>query len=719
MKQKSKLLWSLVSVLMVVSLAIPTWSTTVVASPATEIWNWYDLDAVRNNLGGSYVLMTDLDSTTAGYAELAGPYANEGSGWVKIGSMDNRFSGTFDGQGYEVRDFFVNRPDENYVGLFGATGASGVIENVGIVDMTVVGKYYVGGLVGLNYAGLMSNCYARGEVGGYYGVGGLVGWHLWATVSGSHSNASVTGGASVGGLVGYNSGTVSNSYATGSVTGGQYVGGLVGFNSDTVNDSYARGTVTRSYGEGTEFGGFVGTNDRGKLVNCYSTGSVHYADAEDPTDKGFAGRVHTDGDYEMTGNFWDIETSGQTSTAGHATGKTTAVMKNIATFLAADWDIEFTVEADPTDGYPFLAWQLGSSPVWYMSAIPTVTTQPATDVTTDSATLNMGFTVGDYSPVEIRLSWREFGAPAWEVTDWVTKTESGTHDETLSGLNPGTQYEFKAQLNYDSTVVDGATLVFSTSKTLWDHVGIWRSADRIFALNMDGTGTWNPATDVVLGPFGLSTDVPVVGDWTGDGFDQIGIWRTEGTWKYHFALDMDYSGTWTEGDVLLGPFGQEGDVPIIGDWNGDGTDQVGVWRPGERSFYLDMDGEGVFDDAVKLGPFGLSTDVPIVGDWDGSGIDQVGIWRASARIFALDMDYTGTWNSETDVVLGPFGLTTDVPIIGDWDGNGIDQVGIWRASARIFALNMDYTGTWNSATDVVLGPFGLTTDVPVIGRWKP
>ncbi len=251
-----------------------------------------------------------------------------------------------------------------------------------------------------------------------------------------------------------------------------------------------------------------------------------------------------------------------------------------------------------------------------------------------------------------------------------------------------------------------------------NRMGIYRPGERSFYLDMDGGGVWDDAEE--LGPFGLSSDVPVVGDGTGDGFDQIGIWRVApGTYQHYFALDMDYSGTWTEGDVLLGPFGQEGDVPIIGDWTGDGTDQVGVWRPGERCFYLDMDGDGVFEDAVKLGPFGLSTDVPVIGDWDGSGTDQVGIWRASDRIFALNMDYTGTWNSETDVVLGPFGLSTDVPIIGDWDGSGIDQVGIWRASNRIFALNMDYTGIWNSETDLVLGPFGLTTDVPIIGRWKP
>ncbi len=81
--------------------------------------------------------------------------------------------------------------------------------------------------------------------------------------------------------------------------------------------------------------------------------------ADDPTDKGFAGSVDADGDYEMTGNFWDMDTSGQTSTAGNATGKTTSEMKNRDTFTDAGWDFENTwcINGDRNDGYSYLQWQ--------------------------------------------------------------------------------------------------------------------------------------------------------------------------------------------------------------------------------------------------------------------------------------------------------------------------------------------------------------------------
>jgi len=140
----------------------------------------------------------------------------------------------------------------------------------------------------------------------------------------------------------------------------------VGWNGDsgTVSDSYATGTVTRSSGTSTYFGGFVGSNHQAEIYNCYSTGSVHYEGATDPTDKGFAGIVGTGGDYLMTGNFWDTTTSKQSSTAGTASGKTTAQMMDFNTFNTAGWDIviigSYVNESwyiDHGSDYPRLGWQ--------------------------------------------------------------------------------------------------------------------------------------------------------------------------------------------------------------------------------------------------------------------------------------------------------------------------------------------------------------------------
>jgi hypothetical protein len=224
-----------------------------------EIRTWYDLDAIRDNLSGNHTLMNDLDSNTLGYEELASPTANQGKGWEPIGFFGTlplpdvgcsgavpppavwRFglTGTFDGQEYEIRDLYIDRPDDCYecpIGLFTCINEGGIIKNVGVVNITMTGCYAVGGLVG-DTVGNLTNCYATGSVTGNSGVGGLIGTN-GGDVSNCHFTGSVTGNYSVGGLVGSNSGTISNSYSTGSVTGNEYIGGLVGRNWRDVSNSY-------------------------------------------------------------------------------------------------------------------------------------------------------------------------------------------------------------------------------------------------------------------------------------------------------------------------------------------------------------------------------------------------------------------------------------------------------------------------------------------------
>jgi len=279
-----------------------------------EIWTWYDLDAVRDNLAGNHTLMTDLDSTILGYEELASPTANGGKGWQPIGfyTPDGAtayigFTGTFDGQGYEIRDLHINRPDEDRVGLFGETDGA-VIRDMSVVNVTVIGKEAVGGLVATNgWNGIVSNCYSTGSVTGEDGVGGLVGAN-WGTVSNSYSSCNITGISRVGGLVGVNGPDqiVSNSYSTGSVTGVDDVGGLVGSN-----------------------------------VVFQWNGIV-------------------------SNSFWDIETSGQATSDG-GTGKNTTEMQDITTFSEVGWNIIAVAlnETNPAyiwnivydETYPFLSWQ--------------------------------------------------------------------------------------------------------------------------------------------------------------------------------------------------------------------------------------------------------------------------------------------------------------------------------------------------------------------------
>ena len=181
-----------------------------------EVRDWYDLQAVRYYLDEDFILMNDLDSTTAGYTRLASPTANRGKGWLPIGTAYEPFAGTFDGQGYEIRDLFIDRTDKDKldwnIGLFGRVHTRGTIKNVGVVNVNIIGWWCVGGLVGNNW-GTVSNSYSTGNVTGLKYAGGLVGCQSYGTVSNSYSTSNVTGTSHSGGLVGLlYVGTVENSF---------------------------------------------------------------------------------------------------------------------------------------------------------------------------------------------------------------------------------------------------------------------------------------------------------------------------------------------------------------------------------------------------------------------------------------------------------------------------------------------------------------------------
>ena len=412
MKEK-KLVCSLISSIIIFSLSLSLLSPVVEASPVTEIRDWYELHAIRDNMGGHYLLMNDLDATTAGYKELASSTANQSKGWEPIGiyeqgTLFDPFVGIFDGQGYEIRDLFIDRPDEAGVGLFGAVvewAEGGVIENLSVVNANVTGDIGVGSLVGLN-GGTVINCYCTGNATGESRVGGLVGFNI-AIVSQSSSSVSVTGyDFLVGGLIGYNTGNVSNSYSVARMTGGLGVGGLVGGNDGgTVRNSYSNssvtgdeyvgglvghnwnwdavigscyssgnvtgdyrvgglvgyngyyGTVDTSYASGSvtgndSVGGLVGYN-RATVNSCYSSGSV----AGNSSVGGLVGN-NTD---TVSNSFWDSESSGMETSDG-GTGKTITEMINIATFtdtrtegLYNPWDITIVAHGETNDTY---AWNI-------------------------------------------------------------------------------------------------------------------------------------------------------------------------------------------------------------------------------------------------------------------------------------------------------------------------------------------------------------------------
>ena len=144
---------------------------------------------------------------------------------------------------------------------------------------------------------------------------------------------------------------------------------------------------------------------------------------------------------------------------------------------------------------------------------PTVTTNAATDVDTSSATLNMSYTLGDYTSVSVQFAYKKSSDTTWTETGWEEKTVAGTYGKEITGLSTNTQYDFKAELKYDSTVIEGSILQFTTGQTFTLTIYISPSGSGSVTLDPPG-GTYSYGTVVTL------TAIPATGwyfvGWSGD-----------------------------------------------------------------------------------------------------------------------------------------------------------------------------------------------------------
>jgi len=252
------------------------------------------LDNVRNHLNKHFKQIANID--LIGYSS--------GTGWEPIGEEGDgyEFWGKYNGNGFKIRNLFINQPQGMDIGLFGIIANGSNLIDISLENVDITGQTYVGGLVGLNLQGFISGCSVEGTVKGQYSVGGLVGRNE-GDIIGSYEIAEVFGEERyVGGLVGDNWGEVKNCYSQGIVSGPNVhvMGGLVGRNKDgEIIDGFSTaevsgydgvgglvgrnsgGLITGSFSTGNvlvehvEAGGLVGWNNGGEISKCYSTGDVN------------------------------------------------------------------------------------------------------------------------------------------------------------------------------------------------------------------------------------------------------------------------------------------------------------------------------------------------------------------------------------------------------------------------------------------------------------
>lgn len=179
--------------------------------------------------------------------------------WTPIGSENNAYTGTFDGQSHTVSGLYFNDDSTNNVGLFGYVGAEGNISNVGVIGSYIKAASNVGGVCGQS-GGTIDNCYNSSKINGTSYAGGVCGLNESGTIEKCYNNAAVNGsGIIVGGVCGYSIASdssdseITDCYNNGEIKGQNYIGGVCGYNTGSHSEEL---------------------NNYGRITYCYNNGKV-------------------------------------------------------------------------------------------------------------------------------------------------------------------------------------------------------------------------------------------------------------------------------------------------------------------------------------------------------------------------------------------------------------------------------------------------------------
>ncbi|MEP0007526.1 MAG: GLUG motif-containing protein [Balneola sp.] len=321
------------------------------------------LDSVRYFRDTHFIQTADIDLDVSPF--------NSGEGWLPI---ENYFEGSYNGNGFQILNLFINRPGSNLVGLFARINSNATLKNMKVDSVDITGRDYTGILAGQIADSDITNVNVSGSVVGNYDTGGLSGYNYRADIDSSFSNVNITlTGFRGGGLIGRtNYGNVTNSHSTGSISGRSEVGGLIGTGFSTnISQSYSESEVLVN--NGVYAGGFIGYGNRTTISNSYATGSVT---TNNNYVAGFAGRTYSGSitnsfsSGKVTGvsssalgfisyrqgtpvnnSYWNTETSTRSSSNG-GSGLTTKQMKDQSSFNG--WDFSGVWGIQEYYAYPYL-----------------------------------------------------------------------------------------------------------------------------------------------------------------------------------------------------------------------------------------------------------------------------------------------------------------------------------------------------------------------------
>ncbi len=249
-------------------------------------------------------------------------------------------------------------------------------------------------------------------------------------------------------------------------------------------------------------------------------------------------------------------------------------------------------------------------------------------------------------------------------------------------------------------------------------VGLGTATSKVVAADYDGdsktdlalyepsSGIWTvrkSSTNTTYGiQWGISEDIPLSGKHFGTADDIVVFRPSTGTWYIKRAGDIikpiasDAVNNNLNYEIFR--WGKAGDKPLMADFNGDGRDEIAVFRPSDGTWYILNQKTGSY----KIIQFGTSGDIPVAADYDNDGKADIAVFRPS----------NGTWyivgSAEQNVIITRFGVDGDIPVVGDYDKDGVADIAVFRPS----------NGTWyrldSSTNKFSARRFGLAEDIPAV-----
>jgi hypothetical protein len=244
-------------------------------------------------------------------------------------------------------------------------------------------------------------------------------------------------------------------------------------------------------------------------------------------------------------------------------------------------------------------------------------------------------------------------------------------------------------------------------------VGLYStSGSQFFLRNSNDSGFGN--TQVTFQPAGNAL-IPISGDFTGDGTATIGVYdQVNGMFYLRNSNDPSQTGLVTQ--FQFGPTNNTL-LPVVGDWNGSGKDQVGLYDQSSGTFNLrEQSGSTITDVVFAYGPANNDL-LPIAGRWTfGATAATVGLYDPTSSLFFL-RNSNSTGVADNTFLYGPSNSGLNLkPITGDWTGSGSDVVGLYEPSSSTFLLDGSNQSGFAAAT-FVYGPANFA-GAPVVGTWN-